>query len=270
MRALGLLALWPALAAADPRADVAARYARDASARKLALALYDEIGDVADVEVEHDMDGGYRGVIHIVPEVAGAQHLRWVLGAQRELEAVLAGLAKRAAAPLSYRHRGLTWRFFRSVRKHTPSAYASAWSVAYNVSGSLNISATRVRDTMFHEIFHLNDQAHDGWSRRALGGLVDGIIARCRTDVACLTPFAPMPMKVRGGTYYSFQPDNGDNANEYAAELATRYLLEQRAALRGERYAGGRFKCGRAENARAWELLREEFFAGVDLVPDCP
>lgn len=30
------------------------------------------------------------------------------------------------------------------------------------------------------------------------------------------------------------------------------------------------FKCGPAENARAWQSLVDEFFAGHDLVPACP
>jgi hypothetical protein len=29
------------------------------------------------------------------------------------------------------------------------------------------------------------------------------------------------------------------------------------------------FKCGPAENAKAWAALVEEFFGGVDLVPAC-
>jgi hypothetical protein len=29
------------------------------------------------------------------------------------------------------------------------------------------------------------------------------------------------------------------------------------------------FKCGPPENAKAWDLLKDEFFGGVDLVPPC-
>src|SRR5262249_39775328 len=122
----------------------------------------------------------------------------------------------------------------------------------------------------FHEIFHLNDFAHGTWSRRALGGIVDGILARCGAHPACLAPFAPTPMQVRAtGMYYAFQGQNGDTANEYAAELATRWFHQQRAALGGERWRAGRFRCGPEETARAGQAVGEEFFGGVDLVPAC-
>ncbi len=71
------------------------------------------------------------------------------------------------------------------------------------------------------------------------------------------------------GRYDAFQRQNGDVAGEYAAELATRSFLEQRDALAGRRADGGRFKCRTDENARAWRLLADEFFGGVDLVPPC-
>jgi hypothetical protein len=257
------------------RCLVVSRYAgaHPASARRGALALLDELGDVAGSEVEQDMDGGYRGKIHLVPALpigGAAEHLGYVLGAQRELARVLGALEARAGAPLPYRHRALVFRFFRSVRKRTPSAYAVEWEVGYNLAGSLNRSVESVRDVLFHEIFHLNDAAHGGWSHRALGELVAGVAERCGGTPACLTPFAPMAMTVRAtGVYYAFQKDNGDMANEYAAELATRYLLEQRAALRGERPPAGRFKCRNETNARAWRALAQEFFAGVDLTPPC-
>ena len=75
---------------------------------------------------------------------------------------------------------------------------------------------------------------------------------------------------VRGGTYYAFQPNNGDAVHEYAAELAVRYFKEQSrdAATRASSRARA-FKCGPAENARAWQALVDEFFAGRDLVPAC-
>jgi hypothetical protein len=255
----------------DVRCLIAARYSGgDARAKKLALALFDELGDVPGVEAEHDMEGGFRGTIHIVPELPSARHLEWVLGAQREIERFVVALAKKADRPLAYRHRALVWKFFRSVDRHTPSAYASGWEVGYNVAGSLLRDDDGVRDTLFHEIFHLNDAEHGGWSHRALGELVDGIVAKCGTRSSCLAPYAPMPTQVVAtGVYYAFQPDNGEMAGEYAAELATRYFLEQAAALRGARYEGGRFKCRTPENAAAWRALVDEFFGGVDLVPRC-
>jgi hypothetical protein len=264
----------PMAPAARVRCLVAARYRTEArSTQELALRLHDEMGDVPGSERELDMDGGFRGRIHILPALPTGEaetHLRWVLGAQRDIEAFVVALERRAGKPLAYRHRALVWRFFHTVKKRTPSAYASGWEVGYNLDGSLNRSAATVRDTIFHEVFHLNDFEHRTWSRRALGPLVDGILARCRGGVACLATYAPTATRVRKtGMYYAFQPDNGDTAVEYAAELATRYFLEQRAVLRGERLAGPAFKCGPDENARAWRALADEFFAGVDLVPAC-
>ena len=75
---------------------------------------------------------------------------------------------------------------------------------------------------------------------------------------------------VRGGTYYAFQPDNGDSVHEYAAELALRYYREHRAVLGATRLARAPFKCGPEENRRAWAAIAAEFFGGVDLVPACP
>lgn len=238
-----------------------------------ALALFDEIGDVTGVEVEQDMDGGFRGTIHLVPELPVGQHKRhltWILAGQRDIHTFYASLEAAAKKPLRYRHSGLAWRFMRSVGRTTPSAYAADWEVGYNVSGSLHSSAEAVRDTVFHEVFHLNDQEHNDWSRRALGPIVDAIAAKCGTKIACLTPYAPFKTMVRGGTYYAFQPNNGDIAHEYSAELATRYFREQLAAAEKKTYSGGWFKCGPEENAKTMTALAEEFFGGVDLTPGCP
>ncbi len=257
----------------EVRCLIAARYAADAAAAELALALYDEHGDLAGVEVAFEMDGGFRGTIEIVPEPPVGGHrtqLRRVLAAQREIAAFLEQLEAHADAPLAYDHAPLDWHFFRSVGRTTPSAYARDWAVAFNVDGSLNRSPTSVRELVFHELFHLNDEAHGDWSRRTLGPDVDAIVERCGTDIECLTPFAPGRTRVRGGTYYAFQPDNGVIAREYAAELAVRYFLEHRAVLASEPLAEPPFRCGPEENARAWRALADEFFGGVDLVPACP
>lgn len=71
------------------------------------------------------------------------------------------------------------------------------------------------------------------------------------------------------GTYYAFQPNNGNGVHEYAAELAVRYYKEQAEMLRAKRLARPAFKCGPPENARAWKALVDEFFGGRDLVPTC-
>jgi hypothetical protein len=98
------------------------------------------------------------------------------------------------------------------------------------------------------------------------------ILKRCgpSLSVKCLAPYAPNGTLVRGGTFYAFQPNNGDTVHEYAAELAVRYFKEQTELLGTGKLSRRAFKCGPAENARAWQSLVVEFFAGRDLVPPCP
>jgi hypothetical protein len=242
----------------------------DTVAAKEAVNLHAQSGHVVGVEVEHWMDGGYRGKLHLVPEPpihTHRKHLEWVSQASADFEIFFTGLAANAARPIRYRHRALLLRYFRSVGARTPSAFAYDWTISYNVSGSLHRTADAVRETMFHEVFHLNDRAHGGWSETALGALYAGIAARCGMGIACLTPYAPSETKIRGGTYYAFHPQNG--VGEYAAELGLRYYREQRSMLLKRPLAKAPFKCGPPENAKAWDLLKDEFFGGVDLVPPC-
>jgi hypothetical protein len=221
------------------------------------------------------MDGGFRGTIHLVPElpIAGyRRHLAWVAAAQRDYDDFFARM-KDGADPLRYRWRDLQVRFVRSVNKHTPSAFARPWTVSYNVEGSLLVSGDAVRETLFHEIFHMNDSDHGDWSATALRADYDAIVAKCgttRASSACLRVYAPSDTTVRGGTYYAFQQNNGDPVHEYAAELALRYYREQREMLRRGRLSRPAFKCGAPENARSWDALVREFFAGRDRVPTCP
>src|SRR6478735_11313263 len=44
-------------------------YRADAEASRLALALFQSTGDVAGVGEEEEMDGGFRGHIHLVPQL---------------------------------------------------------------------------------------------------------------------------------------------------------------------------------------------------------
>jgi hypothetical protein len=259
------------------------RYKGDAKAAGIAHELFVKWHIVAGVEVSHTMDGGYRGMIRIEPAVPVGEnrhHLEWVAAAIRdfdtffgELEKVRAGAGRSvlytpgAPDPKPYRFAPITLRFMRSVGARTPAAYAHDWDVAYNFNGTLNIAADMVRETMFHEIFHLNDAAHGDWSPQALGSVFDFVAKKCGTNTACLTPYTPNETMVRGGTYYSFVPGNG--VGEYAAELALRYYREQRAALRSLPKVKP-FKCGPPENGKAWALMRDQFFAGVDAVPPCP
>ncbi len=252
------------------------RYEGHASARTTVLSLYEKTGSVVGVEQAYVMDGGFRGSIRIVPELPVGRyekHLGWIAESSADFDAFFDGIASRAKAGVRYRHRPIAWKFFRSAGRTTPSAYASGWSIGYNVSGSLHGSAEAVRETLFHEIFHLNDAARlsgpEPWSRKKLGPIHDAILQKCGTKAPCLTPYAPMPTMVRGGTYYAFQPNNGDAVNEYGADLAARYYRETRAVLRGEKRPKPAFKCGPEENGRAWKILVDEFFGGVDIVPGC-
>lgn len=253
---------------------IGARYRADPAARVMALDLYAHTGDVAGLEHEHTMNGGYRGMLHLVPVLpVGPErpHLERVSAALTDYDAFFAALA-RDDKSVAYRWRAISFRFFRSVHARTPSAYALDWSIGYNVAGSLNGSADSVRETLFHEIFHLNDAAHgdergNDWSTKVLGSIYDSVVHRCGAKAECLTPFAPNSTMVRGGTYYAFQP--GNDVREYAAELAIRYYREQRGMLKEGPVVTPAFKCGRTENAQAWTAITAEFFGGIDLVPAC-
>ncbi|MBS1124844.1 MAG: hypothetical protein H6Q90_7072 [Deltaproteobacteria bacterium] len=248
-------------------------YAADPVAQGLALALFHDTGTIAGVGPAELMDGGYRGTIRLVPQLPLGKyrkHLTWTDGAIRSIDAFFGELfANQATAP-NYRWRALSMRFVRSVKKRTPSAYAFGWTIEYNVEGSLLTSAPGVLETLFHELFHNNDFEHGDWSAKTLQTDYDAIVATCGTKARCLAPYAPNKTRVKAtGTYYAFQPNNGNGVHEYAAELAVRYFTEQRQMLRDGKLAKPAFKCGPAENARAWQALITEFFAGRDLVPAC-
>ena len=248
-------------------------YQADPKASELALALFRTTGDVAGVGPEETMDGGFRGEIQLVPQlpVKGyRKHLVWVAQGAQAMDHFFDQLFANLPKP-NYRWRALQFRFVRSLNKHRPSAYALGWSVEYNVEGSLNISAKGVRETLFHELFHVNDEAHGDWSGQHLRQDYQAILKKCgaRPSIPCLAPYAPNDTMVRGGTFYAFQQNNGDTVHEYAAELAVRYFKEQSEMLGAGKLARRAFKCGPAENARAWSALVGEFFAGRDLVPPC-
>lgn len=250
------------------------RFAKDPASADTAIALYDVSGSVAGIERAHRMDGGWRGHIDLVPEPPigpHRRHLSWMVTAFEDFDRFFAALADKGGKRVDYRYEPIELRFFRSVGRTTPSAYASGWEIAWNVSGSLHSGADAARETMFHETFHLNDRAHGHWSERVLTPSFDEIVSKCSgrnraPNTACLKPYAPNETMVRGGTYYAFQPGNG--VWEYAAELAIRYYREHRAILLGTP-APPPFKCGPAPNSDNWKALLDEFFAGIDLTPPC-
>ena len=252
-----------------------ARYASDAEAHMIAAGMYRKTGSVAGVVREHVMDGGYRGMLHLVPVLpigADRVHLQRVSDSLDDYDEFFAALESNGNQKIAYRWRALGLRFFRSVKARTPSAYASGWTVAYNVDGSLNHTDTSVRETMFHEIFHLNDSAHgdkgEDWSDKRLEPTYEKIVAHCKTSTPCLAKFAPNDTKVKGGTYYAFQP--GNDVREYAAELAVRYYKEQRGVLGMGPVVKTPFKCTGADNEKSWNAMVAEFFGGIDLTPACP
>lgn len=258
------------------------RYASDEEAKKLVLDLYVRFGIVVGQGEAETMDGGYRGHIRLAPTLPvgkDRKHLVWLHAAMTSLDTFVRALEARAPGKkVGYRYKPLLVKFVRSLDgKHTPSGYASDWAYSYNVEGSLNTSAEAVLNLAVHEIFHLNDLDPMGpakaagssrtWSERTLGSDVDAIVARCGTKIACLTPYTPTPLLVRGGTYYAFQPGNRIPL-EYAAELSTRIFDEQRGALDlGPKKPA--FKCGKPENARSWKAMIDAYFGGIDLVPGC-
>jgi hypothetical protein len=262
------------VAAADKSPDAfLTAYDKDPKAKAIAKTLFDSLGHVTEVGADENMDGGYRGTIHLVPELPMGkyrQQLAWVAAALTSIDAFFGGIDNKP----KYRWRDLTIHFVRSVGKRTPSAYAQGWSITHNVVGSLLTSERGVRETYFHELFHLNDFDHGDWSSKTLDADYRAIIKKCGTTgakaVKCLTPFAPNDTKVRAtGTYYAFQPNNGDSVHEYAAELAVRYYKEQLAMATKGKLSARAFKCGPPENARAWKALVDEFFGGHDRVPAC-
>jgi hypothetical protein len=263
-------------ACADVPCLLRLRYAADPEAARAAEGFFTTSGAIAGLEPASDFDGGWRGKIRIVPELPVGKYRRHLVDAAaavERLDALLDEVRARAKRPVRYRARGITFRFFRSVNRTTPSAFAEKWSIAYNVSGSLLGSAAGVHETLVHEIFHLNDEGRGesgaNWSTTALGPTFDAIVSRCGTATACLAPFAPATTMVKGGTFYAFQPGGG--VHEYAAEVAVRYVEETEAALgTGPKRVAAPFKCGPRESSRVWEAVVEEFFGGVDLTATCP
>jgi hypothetical protein len=257
---------------ADIPCLIEASYAKDPTAKALALDLYKNNGSVAGVGPEEIMDGGYRGKIKLVPELPVGKyrkHLEHITYATQSIDAFFAKLFDKQPAP-NYRWRAIQLRFVRSPGKRTPSAYAMGWLFAYNVEGSLLGTAAGVRETYFHELFHSNDGAHGDWSGKTLRKDYDAIVKKCPgVTIKCLAPYAPNDTTVRGGTYYAFQQNNGDGVHEYAAELAVRYWEEHMEILDKGKLAKKPFKCGPVENGRAWKALVDEFFSGRDLTPAC-
>lgn len=249
------------------RCLIAYRFEDDPDARKLALTLYAETGSLAGLLPEELADDGKSGKVRLLPARPiglNRDHLTWILAAFRDYQRFLRGLSARGA--VTFHDRPVHFRFFYSERGGNPSAFAVNRNIGYNLYGALNVSEGAVRDTLFHEIFHVNEARHEEWSKRVLAPLFDQIVARCGQKSACLSPYSPTDTLMRG-FFYAFIPQQG--AREYAAELAVRYYREQRLLLEGKELPVKPFKCGPPENLTAWQAISAEFFGGVDLVPAC-
>ncbi len=256
----------PASLSTEPRIRclLALRYEDEPPSRELALTLYSETGSLAGLLPEETSEDGRGGKVHLLPARpigANREQLAWILDAFRGYRRFLTELA--ALGPVTFRDRPVDLRFFYSTSKQAPSAFAVQRNLGYNLYGVVNISAEAVRDTLFHEVFHLND----GWSARALAPIHARIVARCGKKSACLAPYSPTETMM-DGVYYAFAGRGA--AREYAAELALRYYRESREILEGKPLSTLPFKCGPAENREAWRRIAREFFGGVDPVPECP
>jgi hypothetical protein len=241
-------------------------FATDPDATRIAEEIRKVHAVALTLERDHMMDGGYRGTVHIIPKAptgADRRHLEFLRASFDSSAAFRSKVASLAPSPAAspYMFLPTEVRFFRTEPKRTPSAYAIETRIAYNVIGTLMQTQESVIETMIHEVFHLNDQAHKNWAETALEPIHSRLIAKCAKNTSCLAPYAPGNTMVRGGTYYAFQPGNGPG--EYAAELMVRIYRETMSPPKKP------FKCMNSVNAEAQQKLTTEFF-GFDPVPSCP
>lgn len=246
------------------------RFADDPEALDLATTLYARTNTLVGVAARTSIEG-YRGsYVELHPALPiGEQrhHLEWLHRSLGTFDWFVASLAERAPRPLAFRPRPKGFAFFQTAEPSYPSAYCVDGVIAYNVQGLLHADSRDMHETLFHELFHINDAAHGAWSTRTLGPTFDAIVERCDDDHACLATFAPHDSVVPDGTFYAFDARTRD-VREYAAELALRYFLEHEAILTGAPPLLP-FKCRAEENLGAWTQLVDTFFGGADLTPPC-
>lgn len=251
------------------RCLISLRYADEIESKKLALTLYEETGSLAGLLPEETNEDGKGKKVRLRPARPigrNKEHLIWIVDAMREYTRFFQELTRRQKTPIVMNDRPLDFRFFYTEEGGTPSAFAVGRNIGYNLNGTLNVHDEAVRDTLFHEIFHLNDVWQDKFSTRVLAPIEARILATCKGNVKCLAAYAPTDTTMNGKPY-AFT-DRG-NAKEYAAELALRYFREQRLMIDGKPLPIPAFKCGPPENAEAMALMADAFFGGVDLVPEC-
>jgi hypothetical protein len=251
------------------RCLISLRYADEVESKKLALTLYEETGSLAGLLPEETNQNSKGKKVQLKPGRPigrNKEHLQWILDAMREYARFFRELSQRQKKPILMQDRPLDFRFFYTEDGGTPSAFAVGRNIGYNLHGTVNVHDEAVRDTLFHEIFHLNDVWQDNFSARALAPIENRILSTCRGRVKCLEPYAPTDTTMNGKPY-AFT--DGGSGKEYAAELALRYFREQRLMIDGKPLPIAAFKCGPPENKEAMDLLIDTFFGGVDLVPPC-
>jgi hypothetical protein len=251
------------------RCLISLRYADEDESKKLALALYEETGSLAGLLPEETNQDGKGKKVQLKPARPigrNKEHLQWIVDAMREYARFFHELSKRQTKPIVMQDRPLDFRFFYTEDGGTPSAFAVGRNIGYNLRGTVNVHDEAVRDTLFHEIFHLNDVWQNNFSARLLAPIEARIVAICKGNLKCLAPYAPTDTTMNGKPYAFI---DGGQGKEYAAELALRYFREQRLMIDGKPLPIPAFKCGPPENKEAMALLVDAFFGGVDLVPAC-
>jgi hypothetical protein len=270
---LGAAALALGLASPPPeRSAIAGRFERDPEASRMAVDLHESLGVTVDVLPAETFDCGDFGQIRLVPALpAGGyrKNLRFAVDALAEYDAFFGDLhVTPHRVTFVYRAYLRTLRFYLSVGDTMPLGFSRKDTIALNVNSANVTSPQSVRQTLFHEIFLLDQPWHPRWSADNLGQIYSDIRRRCGTDRACLAPYGASSFTVlRDGTYWAFH--SSDDPSEYAAEVAVRWYLEQYALLRHEPPLAPAFKCGPEQNRLAWDAIVEEFFGGFDLVPAC-
>lgn len=258
---------------AREHADCLLRYRFGADERALGLArALSNDGTLIGVETRGEIEG-YRGeVVELIPALPlgeHAHHLDWIRGSLVHYDGFLRSLAEHTMKPIAFATKPEGFVFFRTNEGTYPSAFCAGGFIAYNLDGPLHAERRTMHETLFHELFHLNDQRADTWSEKELEEIFDSIVDRCDDDHACYEPYAPHESVVEDGTFYAFDARTRD-VREYAAEIALTYFLEHEALFAGTQRPGLPFKCRAPENALAWRRLVDTFFGGVDLTRRCP
>lgn len=251
------------------------RYGADPEARRLARDVYEVTHVLPAVTSVGTMIEGYRGeIVELVPALPIGEsyrhHLVWVRASLEQVSAFLqwiAGHAVGASRDVAFESRPTAFVFFRTPTPTYPSAFVLDGNIGYNLEGPLHTNAREMHETLFHELFHLNDAKHGVWSEGTLTPIFESIVERCGGDDSCLQPFAPHHSMVPNGTYYPFDERTRD-VREYAAEIALRYYLEHEA-IHESREPLAPWKCAADENQSAWDAVVDEFFGGVDLTAKC-